>query len=214
MLTNPLDTGIYHALHVVLPPLFTRLFRMQITGLEHLPATGGVVLASNHLSNLDPLLLGIVCPRQVHFMAKAEIWKVPLVGSLVGALGAFPVQRGAADRHAIEEALRVLSAGAVLGIFPEGHRSSDGRLGQPQAGVSLFSMRKGVTTVPVALIGTDLIVHHKRPHLPRITIAFGAPLDTEVTEGSKSERQREVARRLMVALAALSGQELPAGEGT
>lgn len=213
MLSSPLDTSLYRALHVFVPTVCTWLFRMRVTGLEHLPTAGPVVLASNHLSNIDPVLLGVASPRQIHFMAKAEIWKVPLVGRLVSLLGSFPVQRGTADRHAVEEALRVLSAGAVLGIFPEGHRSRDGRLGAPQAGVGLFSMRKGVTTVPVALIGSDRIVQDKRPGLPRITIAFGPPLDTEVAEGSKPQRQREVTRRLMIALAELSGQGLPAEEG-
>ena len=209
MLRSPLDTRFYRVLHALLPPLFTRLYRMRVTGLEHLPATGPVVLASNHLSNIDPFFLGVVCPRQIHFMAKAEIWKVPLVGRLVDALGSFPVQRGAADRHAVEEALGVLSSGAVLGIFPEGHRSRDGRLGTPQAGVALFSMRKGVTTVPVALIGSDHVVRNKRPRLPHVVVAFGPAIDVEVTDGSKSDRQRAVTGRLMQALADLSGQQLP-----
>jgi 1-acyl-sn-glycerol-3-phosphate acyltransferase len=209
MLKSPRDTGFYRVLHALVPLAFTRLYRMRVTGLEHVPTSGAVVLASNHLSNMDPFFLGVACPRQVHFMAKAEIWKVPLVGRLVEALGSFPVQRGAADRRAVEEALGVLSAGAVLGIFPEGHRSRDGRLGTPQAGVALFSLRKGVATIPVAVIGTDRVVHHKLPGLPRVTVTFGPAIDVEVGEGSKSERQRVVTRRLMRALADLSGQELP-----
>ena len=182
LLKGPLDTAFYRALHVFLPPLFKRVFRMRVTGLEHLPANGPVVLASNHLSNLDPFFLG-VCPRQIHFMAKAEIWKVPVVGRLVDALGAFPVHRGQADRPAVEWALGTLSSGAVLGIFPEGHRSRDGRLGTPQAGVALFSLRKGVTTVPVALVGSNQVVRGKRLRLPRVTVAFGPAIDVESAEG-------------------------------
>jgi 1-acyl-sn-glycerol-3-phosphate acyltransferase len=209
MLKGPLDTGLYRVLHGVLPPVFNRLYRIRVTGLEHLPASGPVVLASNHLSNIDPILLGVVCPRQIHFMAKAEIWKIPLVGRLVDVLGSFPVRRGTADRHAVEQALGVLSSGAVLGIFPEGRRSRDGRLGTPQPGVALFSLRKGVATVPVALIGTDRVLRNKRPGLPQVTVAFGPAIDVDIDEGSKSERQRVVTGRLMQALADLSGQQLP-----
>ena len=215
MLRSPLDTAFYRVLHAFLPPLFKRVFRMRVTGLEHLPARGPVVLASNHLSNLDPFFLGVACPRQIHFMAKAEIWKVPVVGRLVDGLGAFPVHRGQADRRAVEWALGTLSSGAVLGIFPEGHRSRDGRLGTPQAGVALFSLRKGVTTVPVALVGSDQVVRGKRLRLPQVTLTFGPAIDVESAGGSKSERQQTVTRRLMQSLAALSGQEFsPVEEGT
>ncbi len=207
MVPSPLDTWPYRFLHVWMPPLFGRLYRMEITGASQVPRQGAVVLASNHLSNVDPLILGVACPRQIHFMAKAELWKVSPLGRLIASLGSFPVHRGRADREAVRRGLEVLTAGGVLGIFPEGHRHPEGRLGQPQPGVALFSLREGVQTVPVALRGTPGMLRGWRPAFPRLTVCYGPPLDLSDVAGSKAEKHAEVTRRLMRAIAALLDQE-------
>src|SRR5680860_1127207 len=141
MISGPLDTRLYRIVHAVIPPVVKTIFRMRITGLENLPKDGPIVLASNHVTNADPVFVGAACPRMVHFMAKAEIWKVPLLGRLVSRVGAFPVRRGGADREAVRTALRILKGGAVMGMFPEGRRQKLGKLGQPQPGVGLFLLR-------------------------------------------------------------------------
>lgn len=206
MLRSPLDTGFYRLVHAFAPAITVRLYRMEITGTHHVPREGGIVLASNHLSNVDPFILGIACPRQIHFMAKAELWKVSLLGRLIESLGSFPVHRGEADREAVRRGLAVLQAGAMLGIFPEGHRQPEGHLGRPQSGVALFSLRDGVKTVPVAITGTTAMFRGWRPAFPRLTVRFGPPLDLSDVTGSKAEQHRDVTRRLMRSLADLLGQ--------
>src|SRR5680860_695951 len=128
MISGPLDTRLYRIVHAVIAPVVKTIFRMRITGLENLPKDGPIVLASNHVTNADPVFVGVACPRMVHFMAKAEIWKVPLLGRLVSRVGAFPVRRGGADREAVRTALRILKGGAVMGMFPEGRRQTLGPL--------------------------------------------------------------------------------------
>lgn len=214
MLRGPGDTAPYRFLHAWVPTLFRVVFRMRVTGTEHVPAEGGVLLAANHRSNVDPVFIGAACPRQVHFMAKAELWSFKPLGRLIDVLGSFPVHRGSADRAAVKQALGYLGDGAVVGLFPEGHRQKDGRLGHPQPGVSLFALRPGVTTIPVALEGTERILRNGIPRLPRIEIHFGPPIDTEVPGVSKSVRQEEVAGRIMRALGRLLGQRwAPATDG-
>ncbi len=109
-----------------IPPLWRFVFRMSIEGPENIPLTGPVLLASNHRSNLDPFFLGVSFPRQVHFMAKAELWKFKPLGRVIDVLGTFPVNRGEADRAAVKRALEMLGAGAVVGMFPEGRRQRGG----------------------------------------------------------------------------------------
>ncbi len=203
MLSSPLDTGVYRFVRAWFP-LFSRLaFGMKVSGTEHVPASGAVVIASNHLSNLDPFFVGSACPRQIHWMAKSELWKSRLLGRAVESLGAFPVRRGEADRESVRAGLDILDKGAVLGIFPEGHRQRSGRLGQPAPGVGLFSSRPGVVTVPVVITGTNRFSGPNRSLFPRISVTFGPPIDVDVPEVTKSERNRVVSRRIMSALAVL-----------
>ena len=207
MLTSPLDTSLYRFLHWWFPSVVRGLFDFQVSGVENLPRSGPVVLASNHLSNLDPFFLGAACPRQIHWMAKSELWKSRLLGQAIEWLGGFPVRRGQADRESIRAALRILDAGAVLGIFPEGRRQPSGHLGQPAPGVGLFSSRPGVVTIPVAITGTNEIRSGSRLHFGKVTVSFGRPVDTEVAGAGRAERNSIVSYRIMEALAALLAQE-------
>lgn len=207
MLRSPLDTPLYRFLHWCFPPVARLLFRLTVSGVENVPPSGPVVLASNHLSNVDPFFLGAACPRQIHWMAKSELWKSRLLGRLVEWLGAFPVRRGEADRESVRAALRILDSGAVLGIFPEGHRQRSGRLGQPAPGVGLFSSHDGVVTIPVAISGTNRIMNGWRFRFAPVTVKFGPPVDTSTPGVTRSERNRIISRRIMESIAALLGQE-------
>jgi 1-acyl-sn-glycerol-3-phosphate acyltransferase len=182
---------------------------MRISGVEHIPGEGAVILACNHQSNIDPFFLGVAAPRQIHFMAKAELWTVKLLGRLVDRLGSFPVRRGEADREAVRRALEVLGRGAVLGIFPEGHRQPSGRLASAQPGFALFSLRPGVTTVPVAVVGTNQILRGRRLRFPKVTVTFGEPVDTSVEGLRKAQAHKVVTGRWESALAGLLGQPPP-----
>src|SRR5680860_1922365 len=217
MISGPLDTRLYRIVHAVIAPVVKTIFRMRITGLENLPKDGPIVLASNHVTNADPVFVGVACPRMVHFMAKAEIWKVPLLGRLVSRVGAFPVRRGGADREAVRTALRILKGGAVMGMFPEGRRQKLGKLGQPQPGVGLFSLSEGVTTIPVALKGTNRILCDWRSPLPRVDVHFGPPVKAALKDLTRRERNSEFSHAIMRALAELlevewSPESFSAGE--
>jgi cytidylate kinase len=210
MVRSPLDDLLYRFAYSFIPPLFRFLFRMKIEGAENIPAQGPVVIASNHRSNLDPFFLGVSSPRQIHFMAKAELWKVSILGRLISAAGSFPVNRGAADRRAVRNALAILDQGAVLGLFPEGHRHRDGVLGTINPGVTLFSLREGVVTVPVVMKGTERVISGRLLRLPRVRVTFGVPLQIPPANLHHSLRADLTGVRLTKALEALSGR--PGGE--
>ncbi len=204
LVRSPLDTLLWRVAYFLIAAIWRLLFRVKIEGREHVPLEGPVLLASNHRSNLDPFFLGVCAPRQIHFMAKAELWKVRPLGSIIDALGSFPVNRGEADRQAVRRALEVLDQGAVLGLFPEGRRQRDGGFGQINPGVSLFSLREGVVTIPVLLEGTDLIAKGRLPRPVRVRVAFGPALDLPPQDMSRAERSQTAGRRLTDAFHALS----------
>jgi len=214
VLSGPGDTWFYRFARAVLPPVFTRVYRMQVQGLEHIPRTGAVVLACNHTSNIDPVFLGVACQRQVHFMAKSELWKFKPLGWMVDGLGGFPVRRGEADREAVRRALELLDQQAVVGIFPEGRRQPEGTLGPLQAGVVLLSLRPGVTTVPVVLQGTNHVVHNRRPSFPKVTVTFGPPVPASADGAPRVERHRDFTTRLTAALQTLLDQSEQTGVPT
>ena len=199
MVKSPLDTGLYRFAYSFLTPLWRFAFRMKVRGSENIPLKGPVLLASNHRSNLDPFFVGVSFPRQVHFMAKAELWKVKALGGLIDMLGSFPVRRGEADRTAVKRALEMLGGGAVVGMFPEGRRQRGGSLGEIHPGVSLLSLREGVVTVPMVLDGTERLVRRGLPRFPRVTVTFGPPLDLPSVDLSRSERARVATERLVEA---------------
>ena len=129
------------------------LYRIETKGLENIPKEGAVLLCANHIHNLDPPLVGITMKRPVVFMAKEELFKVPILGKIVRKANAFPIKRGKADREAIRIGLKTLREGKVLGIFPEGTRSRTGELGKGLSGVGFFALRSDATVIPCAIIG-------------------------------------------------------------
>lgn len=170
---------------------------MSISGREHIPLTGPVLLVSNHRSNLDPFFIGVSFPRQVHFMAKSELWKFKPLGRIIDLLGAFPVHRGEADRTAVKRALEVLGSGAVVGMFPEGRRQRGGELGEIHPGVALFSLRDGVVTVPMVLEGTERVVKRGIPRFPKVRVTFGPPLLMPADGLPRAQRAQIVTERLV-----------------
>jgi 1-acyl-sn-glycerol-3-phosphate acyltransferase len=196
MVSGPLDTLLYRFAYSFIPPLWKLLFRVKISGHEHIPSSGAVVLASNHRSNLDPFFLGVSFPRQIHFMAKAELWKVKALGLLIDRLGAISISRGRADRQAIKRAIEVLDAGAVLGIFPEGRRQRQGQVGDIHPGVILFSLREGVVTIPVVMVGTERVMRGHMLRFPSVRVIFGPPLDLPEQGVPRSQRAQVAGERL------------------
>ncbi|MCW2813771.1 MAG: phospholipid/glycerol acyltransferase [Nocardioides sp.] len=212
---------MYRVLHAVVPPLAKAVWRPHVTGLEHLPATGGVILASNHLSFADSVVIPVVVPRKVVFLAKSDYFEGPGVrGTLQRAwfegLGMLPVDRDdpQAALASLDTALEVLGRGEAFGIYPEGTRSRDGRLYRGRTGVAHLALTAGVPVVPVGLVGTELLqpVGARAPRVVRVTVRFGAPVEVAGRfDGVPLGRARRVLTdEVMTAVQALSGQE-PAG---
>jgi 1-acyl-sn-glycerol-3-phosphate acyltransferase len=153
-----------------------------------------VIVASNHLSILDPPLITVTVARltgrQVRYMAKAEAFHMPVVGSILRAYGGFGVRRGRADREAYRAAQEVLASGAWLGLAPEGTRSRTGHLGEPKAGVALLAVRSGATVLPVGISGSDRAwpvgARLPRPG-SRLTIRFGTPYRPAAPDGETGD---------------------------
>jgi 1-acyl-sn-glycerol-3-phosphate acyltransferase len=202
----------------VIRPLFWLLFRPHVTGREHVPATGPVIFASNHLSFIDSIAIPTVAPRKVHYLAKAEYFTgTGITGwfsrTMFSALGALPVEREThrAAQEALDTALAVLKDGEGFGIYPEGTRSRDGKLARGKTGVAWLALTADCPVVPVAVKGTDKVqpVGAKWPRLHRITVTFGEPLTFPEFAGQagKGKPRREVTDRIMREIHALSGQE-------
>ncbi len=153
--------------------VFRLFFRLRVEGVENIPAQGAVLLASNHLSLLDPPLIGSVSPRRVRFMAKEELFAYPVFGTIIKELGAFPVRRGSGDRQAIKTGLTILDEGGAMAMFPEGTRSKTGELGKAMPGALMLAAKSGAAIVPIALSGTDKLGRDN--WFPRFAIRFGAP---------------------------------------
>ncbi|MFI2642487.1 lysophospholipid acyltransferase family protein [Streptomyces sp. NPDC018610] len=209
----------YHLLkYVLLGPLLRLLFRPRIEGLEHVPASGPAIVAGNHLSFADHFLMPAVLTRRITFLAKAEYFTGPgLKGRLTAAFfrsaGQIPVDRSGkeAGRAAIREGLGVLRAGDLLGIYPEGTRSHDGRLYKGKVGVAVMALEAGVPVVPCAMIGTFEAQPPGRvvPRIRPVVIRFGEPLDFSRYAGMEGEKTvlRAVTDEIMYAILSLSGQE-------
>ena len=161
---------LYRILHVIFPAFF-RLLGAKDYGTETLPQEGGVIVAANHMSNWDPPFLASFLQRPVSYMAKQELFEIPIFGTVIRWLFAFPVRRGAADRSAVKAAVKELRAGRCVGIFPEGTRSKDGEVHKFGAGVALLAAMSGAPVVPAAIMGTD--------KMKLLKVAYGEPLRFE-----------------------------------
>lgn len=191
---DPRPTPAYRLLATTTRPLVTRLYRLRVEGLEHVPASGGFVVAANHVSNLDPWPLGIALwPRPLHFMVKSEAWKPPL-SWLIAALGTWPVHRGEGDAEAIANAVRVCREGRVMAMFPEGTRREKGlrkrRAPRPHMGAARIALAAGVPLVPAALRGLERL-----RRLGPLRVEFGPPVALDDLAGLESHAAAEEATR-------------------
>jgi 1-acyl-sn-glycerol-3-phosphate acyltransferase len=198
-------TPLYNLIAVLTWPFLYGIFRLRARGVENLPASGGYVLACNHLSSLDPWPLGLpLWPRRfLRFMAKSELYWWPLRLVLEGG-GAFKVQRGLADVEAIETAVRLARDGNVVAMFPEGTRRRKGLVkkheARPRSGAARIALEAGVPLVPAAVAGTDRLLA-----LGPVRIAYGAPLELDDLRGRDDLRaaSQEATTRLMARIAEL-----------
>ena len=209
---------LYQVMHTVVPPLAKAIWRPTVEGLHNLPETGPVIVASNHLSFADSLVIPIVAPRKVTFLAKAQYFngtgvKGAISRGFFGGLGMIPVDRDdiRAALASLDIALDILSKGGAFGIYPEGTRSRDGRLYRGRTGVAHLALTSGAPVVPVGLTGTQDIqpVGSNLPRLAKVTVRFGEPLHFQQKyDGVPVGRaRREVTDQVMNAIQKLSGQQ-------
>ncbi|RHW28633.1 1-acyl-sn-glycerol-3-phosphate acyltransferase [Nocardioides immobilis] len=208
---------LYQALHTVVPPAAKAVWRPTVRGLHHVPATGPVILASNHLSFADSMVIPIVVPRKVVFLAKSDYFTGSGVKGAMSrvwfeGLGMLPVDRddSAAAMSSLQTALDVLARGEAFGIYPEGTRSRDGRLYRGRTGVAHLALTSGAPVVPVGLVGTEKLqpVGSRLPRLARVTVSFGEAITvTDEYDGVASGRaRRDLTDRIMSAIGDLTGQ--------
>ncbi|GAA1722468.1 lysophospholipid acyltransferase family protein [Isoptericola hypogeus] len=213
----------YRLLRLVLSLLVYVLLRPQVTGLHNVPRRGPVILASNHLSFIDSIIIPLVVPRHVTFLAKSEYWtgrgiKGRVYRWFFTTMGNIPVDREdpRAGQRSLDDALQVLQRGGAFGIYPEGTRSRDGKLHPGRTGVAWLALAGSAPVVPVAVRGTDKVqpVGSRVPRLARgIQVHFGAPIDPsrQLTAGARpAQVRRELTDHVMDSIHKMSGQELAA----
>ena len=186
------------------------LGKWRVYGAENVPETGGVVIAPNHASYLDPPVAGAGFRRYSYFMGKKELFKVPIFGTIIRNVGCFPVDRQGQDRKAVKFAIQVLKDGNPLVIFPEGGRTRDGELQEAGIGAALLANRAGVPVVPAYIKGTRK-AYPKVIGIPRradISVTYGKPISTDAPEGGKAgkARLREITDEVMSAIACMKAE--------
>jgi len=204
--------------NLVAGPLLKTVFRPWLTGLDNIPKTGAVILASNHLSVIDSIILPLVIDRRIYFLAKSDYFvgktlRGKLIKNFLLGTGMLPIDRsgGKASEASLNTGLDVLAKGNVLGIYPEGTRSPDGKMYRGRTGVARMILEAHVPVVPVAMVDTDKVmpIGSKLPKVRRIGIVFGEPLDFTRFEGMEGDRfiLRSITDEIMYELNRISGQE-------
>ncbi|MDI2030998.1 lysophospholipid acyltransferase family protein [Saccharopolyspora sp. TS4A08] len=204
--------------HLLLGPLMKLFCRPRVDGVEHVPLDGGAILVSNHMAVADSFFMPLMMPRRVTFLAKREYFtgkgvRGKLKKAFFSGVGQVPIDRssGAAAQAALDTGVRLLSEGKLLGVYPEGTRSPDGRLYKGKTGVARMALESGMPVIPIAMFGTDKVnpIGSKMwwPH--KVVVKVGEPLDFSRYEGMAGDRfvERSITDEIMYALMELSGQE-------
>jgi 1-acyl-sn-glycerol-3-phosphate acyltransferase len=172
----------YSLARVIMRTVLLILRRWQVVGLKNLPCQGGLIIVSNHSSYWDPVAVGCALNRPIHYMAKSELFKNPLFEALIRGLNAFPVERGKSDRNAIRHAVNLLTTGQIIGVFPEGTRSTSGELQKAHLGAAMLAFKANVPIVPVAIIGAK--------GLSEMQVVIGSPIPLPQYSGSRPNREQ------------------------
>ncbi len=187
--------------------LFLYVKGPDVRGIDNIPKSGGAILVSNHLNNADPCVIPGVSPRRIHIMAKKEMFRWPIISLLFRLIGAFPVDRQAADLGALRESQRLVNSGMLLLMFPEGTRSKDRQLKRGFPGTALVAYRTGAPIVPIAITGSESVSWpwlFFRPFMgPKLTIRFGKPFYPIAAERITSQAARDATDDIMRHIAEL-----------
>jgi 1-acyl-sn-glycerol-3-phosphate acyltransferase len=179
---------------------FGTIWRMRVHGRENVPRTGPVIVASNHVSYFDPPVLGTASPRRIQYMAKEELFSIPILGPAIRAVGAYPVDRQGSVTAAIKRSVEVLRQGGVIGIFPEGGRNLTGST-QARAGVALLASLGNAPVVPARLTGTG-----QAKRLARFQVYFGKPLTLPADRKATRDEMANFTEQVMRAIRSLPAQ--------
>ena len=187
-------TKSYQRVYRIFSGFLRRVYRVEIRGAENEPAEGPVLVCANHTAFSDPIVLSACTHRQLRYFAKAELFRIPILGKLITALGAFPVKRGGGDVHAIKQTLRFLEQGEAVGVFPQGHRYPGVHPSrtEPKSGVGLMAYRAGCPVLPVGLYTKKYKMHIFR----KTTVIIGKPITPEEMnfQGGTPEEYARVSR--------------------
>jgi 1-acyl-sn-glycerol-3-phosphate acyltransferase len=184
------DDWLYRTGWVLVRGFARLVWRLEVQGASNVPLEGGVIIAPNHLSVLDPPLIGCACPRELRYLAKAELFRNRLFARFICRLGAFPVERGTADVGAIKTALQFLKDGRAVIIFIEGTRGTGEHLLPPTPGVTLLARQSGAPVVPTAIVGSEQAwpKGSKLPRRAQVKVAFGEPVRYQEVFGGRTDR--------------------------
>jgi 1-acyl-sn-glycerol-3-phosphate acyltransferase len=206
---------LYATLKWLAVAIMRLLFRVEGRGMEHVPATGPLLIVANHSSFLDPPLVGGMAPRQLTFLAKAELFRVPLLGGLIRRLGAYPVKRDGPDMAALRTSQRALAEGRAVLVFLEGTRGDEGQLRPAKPGAALLAVQSGVLVVPAYVSGSGRAWPRGRrlPRPAKVVVTFGPPLRFQRAVGPQRKAQYETASREMMAAIGELKDRASGGEG-
>jgi 1-acyl-sn-glycerol-3-phosphate acyltransferase len=179
---------IYGFARIVLLGLCKMMFRLKAEGVHNIPANGPVILCSNHISTFDPPVVGVYSPRKVYFMAKEELFKIPVFGYLIAKVGAFPVKRGGVSKESIRHAITLLREGNMMGIFPEGSRSNAGGMGKK--GAASLALKSEAVVIPAAIIGNYSLFR-------KMKVVYGEPVDLSEFKNGGSEDLEKATEKIM-----------------
>ena len=191
-----MENMVYRVLKYLARIILVVLRRWEVRGRENLPASGGIILVANHVSYWDPVVVICAFKRKVHFMAKSELFKIPVIGYVIRSSGAFAVRRDKSDRHAIRTAVKLLEEGQVVGVFPEGTRSHTGEILKPHLGAAMLAFKAGVPMLPIAVSGTKGV-------FGKIKVHVGSPVICHSAGKASKEDLEKASDTIMEQVAAL-----------
>lgn len=198
---------IFVLLRIFVLPTLRLVLRFKVHGLSNIPHAGGALVIGNHVHNSDPILILSATYRPILWMAKEEVWDLPVLRWFATQAGAFPVQRGSFDRNAIRTAIDTINEGLLVGMFPEGTRSTTGGLKEPFPGASLVAVRSGAPVIPCVIVGSedmpfDSKSKRRRRRYPRVEVWFGPPFMLRPrTEDGRRFSMAELTDAMMLELA-------------
>jgi 1-acyl-sn-glycerol-3-phosphate acyltransferase len=187
---------VYELVRMLTVPISLLVFRTRAIGTENIPASGPVLLAPNHFSQMDHFLAGAYIRRKIRFMAKSQLFGPPVLTSIFTHGGVFPIRRGHHDAEAFETVAAIIDRGGCLLVYAEGGRSRSRNLGDPKPGVGRIALEHGIPVVPVAIHGSAGIRGWRKFRFPKVTVQFGEPLSFPVQADPSREQQMEAAGKI------------------